>query len=153
MGNRNSGPRPSPTALKVLRGFRADRINQREPRPPAGEIVTPATLSPLARPIWDRLAPICLVMGTLTVADVGAFAALCELQATLELACSAKGGARFRAVSKAGRIHPALKLERDTAAALRPYFEKFGLDPIGRARIVIPAAPEAPKSKWAGVLP
>ena len=153
MGNRNSGPRPAPTALKLLRGSRKDRLNPREPTPPAGEVVTPSTLSPQARGIWDRLAPVCLAMGTLTLADLGAFAALCELQATLELACAQKGLARFRPISKSGRIHAALKLVRETASALRPYFEKFGLDPIGRARIVLPAAPEAPPSKWAGVLP
>src|SRR4029453_10782579 len=152
MGNRNSGPRPAPTALKLLRGSRKDRINPREPTPPAGEVVTPATLSPQARGIWDRLAPVCLAMGTLTLADLGAFAALCELQATLELACAQKKLPKFRPIFK-GRIHPILRLERETATALRPYFEKFGLDPIGRARIVLPAAPEAPPSKWGGGLP
>jgi phage terminase small subunit len=152
MGNRNSGPRPSPTALKLLKGTRRDRVNPREPTPPAGEIVTPPTLSPQAHQIWERLAPVCLAMGTLTVADLGAFAALCELQATLELACAQKKLAKFRPIFK-GRIHPILRLERETATALRPYFEKFGLDPIGRARITLPAAPEAPPSKWAGVLP
>jgi len=47
--------------------------------------------------------------------------------------------------------HPALKLERNTAAALRPYYEKFGLEPVGRARLVV-HKDEAPKSKWEGVL-
>ena len=153
-GNANSGRRPQPTHLKVLRGNPGRRpLNRREPRPPAGPVEMPATLSPHAQSIWARLAPICLAMGTLTLADVGAFVALCELQATLELACAQKSLARFRAISKTGRVHTALRLERETATALRSYFEKFGLDPIGRARIVLPAPPEAPPSKWAGVLP
>ena len=152
MGNRNSGPRPAPTALKLLRGSRKDRLNPREPTPPPGPVEMPATLSPPAQPIWARLAPICLAMGTLTTADLGAFATLCELQATLEMACAQKARPTFRPLVK-NRAHPALKLERETAGALRPYFEKFGLDPIGRARIVLPPAPEAPPSKWAGVLP
>ena len=153
MGNRNSGPRPAPTALKVLRGYRKDRTNPREPKPPAGPVEMPGTLSAQARGIWERLAPICLIMGTLTVADVDAFMALCELLVTLQLASAQKSGKRFRLINKAGLVHPAIRVERETATALRPYFEKFGLDPIGRARIVLPAQPEAPPSKWAGVLP
>lgn len=112
----------------------------------------PATLSQSARRIWETLAPICVGMGTLTVADLGAFAALCELQVTLQCACAQKDSPRFRAVNARGKIHPALKLERDTAAALRPYYEKFGLDPIGRARIQLPTIPEPAISKWAGIL-
>src|SRR4029450_11532297 len=37
MGNRNSGPRPAPTALKLLRGSRKDRLNPRETTPPPPE--------------------------------------------------------------------------------------------------------------------
>ncbi len=47
--------------------------------------------------------------------------------------------------------HPAIRLERNTAQALRPYYEKFGLEPVGRARISVPQVKE-PESKWAGLL-
>src|SRR4029450_10288552 len=121
MGNRNSGPRPTPTALKILRGFRKDRINQHEPKPPSDPVVKPTSLSSAAGLSWARLAPVCLTMQTLTCADLDAFGTLCELVGTLHCATREKDTPRFRPIVK-GRAHPALKLERETAAALRPYF-------------------------------
>jgi P27 family predicted phage terminase small subunit len=163
MGNQNSGRRPKPTALKVLQGNPGKRpLNGLEPKPPAGLVVKPK-LSPMAAVVWDELAPLAQAMGTLTTADIRSFGTLCELQATFTLATQEKYREAFTpfmvttAVDSAGtehmnvKEHPAIKLERDTAAALRPYYEKFGLEPVGRARIQIPKADE-PVSKWAGVL-
>jgi hypothetical protein len=44
-----------------------------------------------------------------------------------------------------------MKLERDTAATLRPYYALFGLEPVSRARVSVPKT-DAPASKWAGTL-
>ena len=161
MGNRNSGPRPAPTALRVLRGVtRQDRLNPSEPCPPVGEVTKPTGLSAGGSAVWDELAPICLAMKTLTVADVRPFASLCELQSTLQETSAAKDGRElFRLkVQDSGDpespleivVDAALKLERETATALRPYYELFGLTPVSRARIVVPK-PDAPASKWAGI--
>ena len=163
MGNQNSGRRPKPTALKVLQGNPGKRpLNGLEPKPPAGVVVKP-TLSPMAAAVWDELAPLAQAMGTLTTADIRSFGTLCELQATFTLTTQEKHREGFTpfmvttavdsAVTEHMNVkeHPAIKLERDTAAALRPYYEKFGLEPVGRARIQIPKADE-PVSKWAGVL-
>src|SRR5687767_12999114 len=96
MGYENSGRRPQPTALKVLRGNPSKtRLNQDEPKPPKGDIVKPEGLSPGASAVWDELAPICLHMGTLTTADVRSFVTLCELQATLTGASSQKNAEGF----------------------------------------------------------
>lgn len=143
-GNANSGRRPQPSALKVLRGNPGKRaINTNEPTPPDGPVERPtALLSRPARLVWDRLAPICIAMRTLTAADVDAFSTLCELRAT------------FLAVAKQKRAvvnERDVKLERELATAMRPYYEKFGLEPSGRARLRLPAQ-EPPKSKWAGIL-
>jgi phage terminase small subunit len=148
----------------VLQGNPGKRpFNAREPKPPAGDVIKPATLSQNAVGIWEEMAPICVAMGTLTIADRKAFATFCELQATLELASASKGNPTFQpfraqpedASDPASRmeivIDAVLKLERDTAAALRPYYEKFGLEPVGRARISV-QKPQAPKSKWEGAL-
>ncbi len=150
--------------MKVLRGNPGQRkVNQNEPKPPVGAVEMPVRLSPSAALVWQALAPVALAMGTLTTADVDAFATLCELQATFQLAASEKARAGFSLflvttmIDSAGnehqniKEHPAIRLERNTAAALRPYYEKFGLEPVGRARISVPKD-EAPKSKWAGVL-
>lgn len=159
MGNRNSGRRPKPTALKVLQGNPGQRkLNEREPKPPMGPPRIPK-MSAAARDIWDEVAPMAIAMGTLTSIDGKAFAAYCELQATLDRACAEKDVEGFTPflmtlVSDANgneyykaSEHPAIKLERNTAGALRPYFEKFGLEPVGRARISVPKANE-PENEW-----
>jgi P27 family predicted phage terminase small subunit len=159
-GNRNSGRRPKPTALKVLRGNPGQRpLNDAEPIAPEGVVVAPESLSVAARAVWGELAPACIAMRTLTPADVTAFAALCELEVTRRAASSQKDAEGFTPFLVSEdyngadklQVHPALKLERETANALRPYFEKFGMEPSGRARIKVPKV-EKPESKWAGLI-
>lgn len=141
MGNHNSGRRPAPTALTVLRGNPSrKKLNENEPLPPSGDVTKPAGLSAGAAVVWDELAPICLAMRTLTVADARPFATLCELQATFLALVARKAEPEFD-----------VRAERETAAAMRPYYALFGLEPISRAKIQVPKD-EAPKSKWAGVL-
>jgi phage terminase small subunit len=143
MGNHNSGRRPQPTELKVFRGNPGKRrLFENEPIPPAdAEVVKPEWLSPEAVRMWDEMAPVCLYMRTLTAADIRPFAALCELQATFIQTVKAKGKDKFDA-----------RLERETANAMRPYFEYFGMTPSSRARIQVPKKAEEPVSKWAGAL-
>jgi hypothetical protein len=144
MGNRNSGPRPLPTAVKILRGVaRKDRLNPAEPTPPAGPIAKPATLSAGAARMWDEWMPICLHMGTVTPADAEPFAMMCELQATLHRAAALKDSPKTFA--------KAVSLERTHAPIIRQYYALFGLDPVSRARIQVRTA-EPPASKWAGAL-
>lgn len=164
MGNQNSGRRPKPTALHVLNGNPSKKkLNDREPKPPAGDVIPHDQVSQVAKAVWAELAPVGLAMGTLTTADVSAFATLCELEATRRLASAQKDVEGFTPflmttiTDSAGnehpkvQEHPAIKLERNTAAALRPYYEKFGLEPVGRARISVPKQDE-PVSKWAGAI-
>jgi len=140
MGVRGSGRKPLPTALKVLRGERRSaRLNHQEPRPPGGAVHKPSGLSRGAARVWDEFAPIARDMHTLTAADVAAFAVLCELQAMFEQLAARKGSQRER---------DAL---RRLAAALRPYYGLFGLEPSSRSRIHVATA-EKPVSKWDGLL-
>jgi len=149
MGNKNSGPRPKPTALRLLMGVtRRDRLNPDEPVPPAGEVVEPAGLSRGGRQVWAELAPLALAMRTLTTADVRVFGTLCELQATLQRASRAKDS-KVPEVAAGG-----VKLEKEVAAVIRPYYALFGLEPVSRARIAVAKPAEAAPvvSKWAGAL-
>jgi hypothetical protein len=143
MGNSNSGRRPQPTALKILRGNPGQRkLNTQEPKPPAGAVVKPAGLSAGAAAIWDELAPVCVGMGTLTLADLRPFRTLCELQASLD---------RASVLKTVGEWDTALKLEKEFAGLIRPYYALFGLEPVSRAKISVPKA-EEPVNKWEGVL-
>ena len=158
-GNANSGRRPQASALKVLRGNPGKRkLSGSEPTPPDGVVAKPGTLSVVAGAVWDELAPVAMAMGTLTVADCAAFATLCELEATRRQASAQKDAEGFgmftlsedyNGAMKVG-VHAAIKVERETATALRPYYEKFGLEPSGRARIALPN--RKPVSKWDGLV-
>jgi hypothetical protein len=128
--------------LTILRGNPGKKKpNANEPQPPEGQVEKPAGLSTGAGKVWDELAPICLAMGTLTTADVRTFTTLCELQATFIDNTATKGTAVFD-----------VRLERETANVLRPYYALFGLEPISRAKISVPKKDDAPVSKWAGAL-
>lgn len=160
MGYENSGRRPQPTALKMLRGNPGKRKpRENEPRPPVGDVAKPAKLSRSAGVIWDELAPVCIAMGTLTVADVRPFARLCELQANLDKACESKDAEGFglftmsedyNGAAKMG-LHAAVKLEKELSPVIRPFYELFGLTPVSRARIAMPKKSEEQVSKWAGI--
>ena len=143
MGYENSGRRPNPNVLRVLKGEKnKNRYNPDEPQPPKTAVEKPERLSAEASRVWDEVAPILLAMGTLTVADVPTFAVYCEIQASFEINCSLKGSEGFSATR-----------EITLANGLRPYIEYFGMTPGGRARIRVtkPTTEEAP-SKWAGAL-
>ena len=133
MGNHNSGRRPKPTALKLLQGNPGKgKLNVHEPKPPEGEANQHEDISGLAQKVWDELAPIASHMGTLTPADVASFTTLCELEATRRVASKQKDAEGFTPflmttiTDSAGnehlkvQEHPAIRLERNTAAALRP---------------------------------
>lgn len=165
MGNQNSGRRPKPTVLKVLSGItRRDRLNPKEPQTPVGDVVKPQGLSLGASAVWDELAPVCMAMGTLTAADLRPFGTLCELQSTMQAVAKQKDGERFQAFKLESRdddgddrevvvvVDALLKVERETANGLRPYYEHFGMTPSSRARIQVPKKDEEPVSKWAGAL-
>jgi phage terminase small subunit len=82
---------------------------------------------------------------------------LCELQATLEAVTAAKGAPGFAVLTVAADatgaptvlVHPIVKVERETALALRAYYAAFGLEPSARSRLhVAQAAPPEKATKW-----
>lgn len=133
--------------------------------PPANPaaVTKPDTLSVAAAKVWDALAPVCSRLGTLTATDVWAFSTLCELQATHEAVVALKSKPGFQPVLSGGRPDPVFRLEREGAAALRPYYEMFGLTAGARVRLHVqsndgqqPAGKlerfRRPPSKWADAL-
>jgi len=130
MGGVNSGRRPESNAAKLLKG-RGWHVNRDVPVPPTGAVDKPAGLSASAAAIWDRVGPVCLEMGTLTVADRDAFRTLCTLQAALEQTTDENQVVRL-------------------ANALRSYYAMFGLEPVSRSRIHVSRS-DAPVSKWAAL--
>src|SRR6185436_12441865 len=98
MGYENSGRRPNPNALRVLKGEKnKSRYNPDEPQPPKKAVEQPSTLSAEAAGVWAVVAPICVAMGTLTAADVPTFAVYCEIQASFTANAQLKGSKDFSA--------------------------------------------------------
>ena len=147
------GRRPKPAIVKQFRGNPGKRpIPKTEPQPPAARVVRPAELSRVAVVVWNVLAPLAIEMGTLTASDVYAFRTLCELQGTLDLVSAQKDADAFRLFTTRGMVD-VIRLERQYATALRPYYAMFGLDPADRSRIALPTKAKPPVSKWTGMFP
>lgn len=75
-----SGPKPTPTALRELRGNPGRRpLPVNEPEPSGlEEVDPPAHLSTEAKREWRRLAPELIRLRLLTVADFAAFTGYCS---------------------------------------------------------------------------
>jgi P27 family predicted phage terminase small subunit len=144
------GRKPKPTRLKILNGTRADRINAREPTPPAGPPEVPKHLDELARDEWARLVPILEEMGVLSQADGAALMLYCEcyskwLRARGEIAkrgmtieitktiTSKKGST----IETTGRLqaNPAVLIEIQMMRLMKELLIEFGLTPSARSRI------------------
>lgn len=126
-----AGRPPNPTNLKVLHGVRKDRINRDEPLPTDDEIEPPATLSPAAVAVWQRLAPDRIAKGVLTPWDVDAFALFCE---AVTIAHVAAAGAGVLAVP--GAQSP-MGLFKDAVAVCATLGGRFGWTPSDRAKLVV----------------
>lgn len=115
------GPKPKPTALRILEGDQPCRINFNEPKFGDANAEAPLWLAGLAREHWDELAPILSRARVLSDADRSNLALLCMLYQ------------RWRTDpgnNKAIDQYVRLSLE-------------FGLTPSSRSRIKAP--PEKPK--------
>jgi P27 family predicted phage terminase small subunit len=135
MGKR--GPVPSPTALKVVRGERRDRINTREPTVPTGDVVPPTWMGSHARQEWDRLAPILVRMRVLTQIDRDALAVYCEAVAHYEQAVQLVDQSAVLISGQRGLVkNPAMQVARDQAAIIRAFGRELGLTPSSRSEMV-----------------
>lgn len=123
------GRKPKPTALKILDGDRADRINHAEPLLPEGDTAFPehfcvdADGLDFAREQWAELAPLLSRVGLLTEGDRPALALLCEAYALT-------------------RLDP---LDYKARSLYLKALGEFGLTPSSRARIKAPLKPEQDK--------
>lgn len=125
------GRKPKPTALKLLEGTRADRINRDEPTLPKGDIEPPDWLDDLdgyGIDHWNELAPMLSKAGLLTEGDRPALALLCRAYARL-------------------RLDP---LDDKANDLYRRMLVEFGLTPSSRSRIK--ATTEKPKDALAEFL-
>ena len=154
MGKR--GPRPTPTALRILRGNPSQKaLPKDEPEPPPAEpsmTACPNWVKGSGRTLWNKMAPRALGLGLLTVVDMPKFEAF----------CMAYG--RWRQYERlAERVGPADAVAKgyrkaaDTASSrMAQLGSAFGFDPSSRTgvkatRQSLPAdAGEAVKRRFFG---
>lgn len=75
MGQR--GPKPAPTALKLVKGERKSRLNTNEPKLRGDAVVVPDFVTGAALELWHRRAPELVAVGVLKNAQAEAFGQWC----------------------------------------------------------------------------
>jgi P27 family predicted phage terminase small subunit len=160
MGYENSGRRPQPTALKILRGNPGKRrLNPAEAHPPAATAafdVPPPELEgdPLAQAEWRRVAPMLRGCRLITEAERTSLIVLCQQWSryvdsqdkirTLGLLVKTPAGVPLR--------NPYLRIQQDAFGIVNKLSEQLGLTPSGRAKIAAIPGDDAPENKWDGLL-
>jgi len=99
----------------------------------------PAELSQRASEEWRRLAPACVAIGTLTGADLTAFALLCETLASEREARETVAAEGLTTPTAGGgkKPHPAVRIAENARNQSVRLLEAFGLTPRGRQSVDI----------------
>lgn len=136
------GRKPTPTALKILRGNPGHRpIDERtEPQPILGLGEPPAYLDTAAREHWFKLGPQLVQLRTLGESDASLFALLCQAHA--DNLWHAAQIARLRGMkSRGGKRENQLSIHESkrskAAASYHKISAEFGLGAAARTRIKV----------------
>lgn len=138
------GPKPKPTALKLARGTRRDRVNEREPVAPPGRPEAPGFLDAVAVAEWERIVPQLEAIGVLSTVDGAALALYCQSFSRM-VAAEEKilGGNLTSATARGVGVSPYVRIARDAAAFCAKMLVEFGLTPSSRSRVTTRAAAPA----------
>lgn len=133
------GPRPTPTALRVLKGERSPSrgIPTWEPEAEAGPVEPPAYLVGRARELWDAHAAERQRLGVLRPAYATHFAQWCESVAAWERAADLLRQTGPLVKGKEGQIvsNPAAREFARFAELSRRLGAEFGMTPAATAQI------------------
>ena len=132
-----TGPPPTPTALRRLRGNPSKRpLPKDEPQPKLATPRCPAHLGAEAKREWRRVVKIMREMGVLTVADGAAIAAYCQ---TWERWVQAEKAIRIGGILIRSKFtvvqNPAVTIARDAMGEMRRFLVEFGMTPAARTRV------------------
>jgi P27 family predicted phage terminase small subunit len=160
-----SGPRPTPTYLKLLRGNPGRRpINKNEPKPeiPAKQPSPPAWLSAYALEEWKRVAPELWRINLLTTIDVACLAVYCDAYSRWRVATEALAAMAARdevthgllIKSRAGEAtaNPLIWIANSAAKTMLRAADEFGMTPAARSRINGGFSPPPGPSKFGDLL-
>lgn len=133
------GRKPTPTALKVVRGNPGGRpLNEHEPKPPrASPEKIPDWLSPQAREHWPEVAKQLADAGVLTDLDRPALAQYCEAFVIWRQAYDKvlKFGLVVKAQSGFPVQSPYLSIAKQQSERMLRILTEFGCTPASRTRV------------------
>lgn len=142
-----TGRKPTPVALKLLRGNPGRRPIPSNPEPPKFTTTpqAPAHLSDAARAEWDRLAGPLIEIGLITTADVACFAAYCESfarwsEAEIQLR---QQGTIVKSANGFPIQSPYLSVINSALKQMHVYAAELGLTPSSRSRVTKEAPAKA----------
>lgn len=138
------GRKPTPTALKMVRGNPGGRpLNKNEPMPPPAEIdVAPDWLSPDAATHWPLVAKQLHGAGLLTTIDTAALGLYCEAFARWMDANEkvVKLGAVVKSKHGYPIPSPYLQVSNQAYAQMVRMLTEFGMTPSSRSRCTVTKA-------------
>lgn len=131
------GPKPRPTALKLLEGERPDRVNAAEPRALPGRPACPRHLDETAREEWDRIVPELEELGVLSRTDGAALAIYCDtysqwVRANRDIRTY---GMTVETGMGGLKANPAVAISRAAASLMHRLLSEFGGTPSSRSRL------------------
>lgn len=136
------GRPPKPTALRVIEGNRGKRaLSKGEPDPRyLDDLTAPAHLTPLARQVWDELAPKLRRAMLLTELDTIALEQLCVAAAQHRLASANAGDDKLiMRNAETGALSPSpwIIIQSMAFKRAKTLADAFGMTPAARSRVLI----------------
>lgn len=139
------GRKPTPAAVKKLRGNPGHRPIAPSAEAPAGRPKMPKGLSRGARAVWRQLAPELVRMGVLSIVDGGLFATYCTAVADFDEASQHLSEEGYVIKSPTGYPlqNPWLSIRKNAAREIARVAPEFGLSASARTRVHVdpPAQP------------
>lgn len=147
------GPKPTPTALKIVRGNPGKRaLPENEPTPQPGA-TAPSWLTPLAAQHWPTVAQQLEEAGVLTVMDAPALALYCEAFARWKQATDhvLQHGQAVTSPTGVVKQSPYLLIANKARDQMAKMLIEFGMTPSSRS-LVTKAKPDANRNPFADLV-
>lgn len=140
-----------PTVIKLYEGNRGHRpLPKNEPMPDIGVPACPKDLSAAAKEEWERITPLLLKVGVLSVLDTATLGLYCqayarwqEAERKIQEAKDESGdGLVIKAPSGYPIQNPYLAIANRAMEDCHKYLQQLGLSPASRSRIVAQKKPD-----------
>lgn len=144
-----ASPKPTPTALKLIKGNPGKRpINKSEPKPRQTARVPspPSELGKMAKAEWRRIAKELHATGVLTQIDTKTLANYCQAYEDMNVARGLLAAHNMNnptqinllvTVGGNTRTHPFVQQIRDHRRDMMAFASEFGLTPSSRSKVVV----------------